>query len=158
MRARSGNVAAAVYGQILATSIVATLSEDHGITAGQLLFWVALTMLVFWIAHVYAEGVARRMDRDSDLGVAELWQLARDELPELTAALPAAVALFLGWVGVLSRDAAVTLAIVVGVLVLAGWGFVVARRSGMSPRGTVGAVAINGAFGLAIVGMKVWIH
>jgi hypothetical protein len=95
------NVAAAVYGQILVTSVVATLSEDHGISAGALLFWVLVTMLVFWVAHVYAEGVARRLDRDSDLTIAEVRDLAVDELPELLAALPAAGALLLGWIGVL---------------------------------------------------------
>jgi hypothetical protein len=157
MSTPKANVAAAVYGQILVTSIVATLSEDHGISAGGLLFWVVVTMLVFWVAHVYAEGVAWRLSRDRDLGVSELRELAVDELPELLAALPAAGALFLGWVGVLSREGAVDLAIGFGVALMAGWGFMIARRSGLSPLATVGAVTINGAFGLAIVGLKVLI-
>jgi hypothetical protein len=154
---RPENVTGAVYGQILVTTIVATLSEDHGISAGELLFWVVVTMLVFWIAHVYAEGVARRLERDRDLGLQELRELAVDELPELQACLPAVAALALGWLGVLSREAAVDLAIGLGVAVLAAWGFVIARRSGLSPARTLGAVLITGGFGLAIVGLKVLI-
>ena len=154
----SRNVTGAVYGQILVTAIVATLSEDEGISAGELLFWVVVTMLVFWLAHVYAEGVARRLDRDRDLGLPDLRELARDELPELYAALPAVAALTLGWIGALSTEVAADLAIGFGVAALAGWGFVIARRSRLSPKGTFASVAINGAFGLAIVALKVFIE
>jgi hypothetical protein len=154
----SRNVAAAVYGQLLVTALVATLSEDEGISSGQLLFWVVVTMLVFWLAHVYAEGVARRLERDRDLGAADVGDLLADELPELYAMLPALAALALGWIGALSRTAAVDLAIGIGVATLAATGFVIARRSRMSPGATVASVAINGAFGLAIVALKVFIE
>jgi len=154
----SRNVAAAVYGQILVTALVATLSEDEGISSGQLLFWVVVTMLVFWLAHVYAEGVARRLERDRDLAAADVGELLADELPELYAMLPALAALALGWIGVLSRTAAVDLAIGIGVATLAATGFVIARRSRMSPSATAASVAINGAFGLAIVALKVFIE
>jgi hypothetical protein len=156
---RTGHtVALAVYGQILATSLVATLSEDHEISAGQLLFWLAVTMVVFWIAHVYAEAVARRLARERALTVTDVGDLAREELPELVAALPPMAALALGAVGVLSRDAAVELAIGTGVLLLAAWGYVIARRSGLTAWGTAGSIALNATAGLAIVGMKIWIH
>jgi hypothetical protein len=151
------NAAAIVYGQILVTAIVATLSEDEGLSAGQLEFWVVVTMGVFWLAHVYAEGFARRLERDRDLGPADLRELARDELPELYPALPAVLALGLGWVGVLSTHTAANLAIGLGVAALAATGFVVARRSRLSPRATVTAVVVNAAFGLAIVALKVFI-
>jgi hypothetical protein len=153
----TANVSAAVYGQILVTAIVATLSEDESISSGQLLFWVVVTMLVFWLAHVYAEGVERRLGRESDLGMGEVRELVRDELPEVLVTLPALAALFLGWVDVLSLDAAADLAIAYGVVALAGWGYLIARRSRMSAWATLGSIAINGAFGLAIVALKVFI-
>lgn len=152
------NVAAAVYGQILVTALVATLSEDDSISIGSLLFWVAVTMLVFWLAHLYAEGVAVRLERERDLGLADVGELVRNELPELYATLPAVIVLALGWVGVLSRDAAIDIAIGAGVATLAGMGFVIARRSHLPPRATAVAVGVNGAFGLAIVALKVFTH
>jgi hypothetical protein len=158
MRRLRGNVAAAVYGQILATSLVATLSEDGGISSTELLFWLGLTMVVFWVAHVYAEAVARRLDRGRDLEVADIRELVTDELPELVAVLPPMAAIALGAVGLLERDTAVELAIALGVALLAAWGYVIARRTHLSPRATVGSVVLNGAIGLAIVGLKVWIH
>lgn len=151
------NVAAAVYGQILATSLVATLSEDHEISASQLLFWLAVTMVVFWLAHIYADGVARRLGRERDLDLAEIRALFKHDLPELMGAAPAMAALALGWIGVLSRETAVELAIGLGVVLLAGWGYVIARRARLSRWETAGSIVLNGAIGLAIVGMKVWI-
>ena len=152
------NVAAAVYGQILVTALVATLSEDETISAGQLLFWVVVTMLVFWIAHVYAAGVARRLELDHDLGVPDLKELIADELPELYPTLPAMLVLALGWVGVLSKETAAAVAIALGVATLAAMGYVVARRSKLDPRETVVSVVLNGSFGLAIVALKVFIE
>ena len=64
----------------------------------------------------------------------------------------------LGWLGLLSNRFAINLAIALGVAALFAWGFLIARRSGLSPLGTVGAVGLNGAFGLAIVALKVIVH
>ncbi|HKF79277.1 MAG TPA: hypothetical protein VKB17_00465 [Thermoleophilaceae bacterium] len=154
----SARVVGAVYGQILATAIVATLSEDSAASASEIFFGVAVAMLVFWLAHVYAEAVAVRLDRDQPLTVPEVWRVAVQEWPEAQAAIPALAALGLGWVGVLTRDAATDLAIALGVVALFGWGFLIARRSRLSPWGTAGAVALNGGFGLAIVALKVIVH
>jgi len=146
-----------VYGQIVVTALVATLSEDETISAGQLLFWVVVTMLVFWIAHLYAEGVARRLGLDRDLGLADLKALVADELPELYPTLPAMLVLALGWIGVLSKQAAADAAIALGVTTLAAMGYVIARRSRLPPRATIASVALNGGFGLAIVALKAFI-
>ena len=150
------SVSRAIYGTILVTSVVAYLSEDGGISDGELLYGVALTALVFWLAHVYAESVAERFARDSPLTWRDVREVAAREWPPMAqAAGPAVAALGLAWAGALSRDAAVDLAIGLGVAALFAWGYVIARRSQLSLPGTVGAVAINGAFGLAIVVLKV---
>jgi hypothetical protein len=151
------NVAPAIYGQILATALVATLSEDAGISAGELLFWFVMTMLVFWFAHVYSEAVAERFRRDRSLSWRDVRQVALRESPELSAAAPAAFVLALGWLGALSRGAAADLAIAVGVAALFAWGFVIARRSHLSPLAGAAAVAVTGAFGLAIVALKMFV-
>jgi hypothetical protein len=154
----TANVAGAIYGQLLATAVVATLSEDEEISAAETFSGVAVTVLVFWLAHVYAEGVAERLGRERGLGWPEVRSVAAREWPMAQAAVPTLVVLGLGWVGALSRDAAIDLAIVVGVAALVAWGFVIARRSRMSALGTVGAVALTGGLGLAIVVLKVAVH
>ena len=149
------SVSHAIYETILVTAVVASLSEDGGISEGELVYGVALTALVFGLAHIYAEAVAERYDRDRSLRWPDVRTVAVREWPPMAqAAAPALAALGLGWAGALSRDAAVDLAIGLGVAALCAWGFVIARRSRPSPAATVGAVAINGSFGLAIVVMK----
>jgi hypothetical protein len=152
---RSPALAGAIYGQILATAVLAGLSEDGGISSGELFAEVAVTTLVFWLAHVYAQALAERLTLSRGLRWSEVRGVAIEELPMVQAATPTLLALALGWAGALSRDTAVTLGIGLGVAGLTGWGFVIARRSGMSPFGTLGAVVLNAGFGLAIVALKV---
>ncbi len=151
-------VTGAIYGQILVTAIVATLSEEESISASDILVGVGVTMIVFWLAHVYARAVALRLERTQPLTVREVAGIAAVEWPLVQAAVPAVVFLVLGWAGALSRDAAIDLAVAAGVVALAGWGFLIARRSRMSVLGTIGAVGLNSSFGLAIVGLKIAVH
>jgi len=151
----TANVAGAIYGQVLVTAITASLTEEDEISTGETFAAVAVTVLVFWLAHIYARAVAERLSRQDDLGWAEVRGIAAREWPMAQAALPTLMVLALGWAGALSRDTSVELAIGVGVLSLVGWGFVIARRSRLSVLGTVGAVAVTGGFGVVIVLLKV---
>ena len=114
-------------------------------------------MVVFWLAHIYADGVARQLGRAGPGSRRDPCALqARSARADGSGAGDGALAL--GWIGVLSRETAVELAIGLGVVLLAGWGYVIARRARLSRWETAGSIALNGAIGLAIVGMKVWIH
>ena len=152
------NVAGAIYGQVLVTSFVAARSEAKSIDAGEVFAGLLFTMIVFWLAHTYADAVARRLRRGNPLTWREVWTIAKYEWPMLQAAVPSLLALGLGWAGAVSTLTAVRLAIGLGVLALLAWGFVIARASRLSTLATVGSVAVNGAFGLGIVGLKVLVH
>jgi hypothetical protein len=41
------------------------------------------------------------------------------------------------------------------VAALSGWGLIIARRSGLSPLGTLASMALTGGLGLAIVALKI---
>jgi hypothetical protein len=66
------NAARAIYGQVLVTSLVGALSEDSEIEAGYILLSVATTMLIFWLAHVYAEAMSRGLEAGRHLSWAEI--------------------------------------------------------------------------------------
>jgi hypothetical protein len=85
----------AIYGQILVTSFVAALSEVADVDAGEIFASLLATMLVFWLAHVYADAVAQRLEREDPLTWREVWNIAKYEWPGLQAAVPALVALSL---------------------------------------------------------------
>jgi hypothetical protein len=152
------NVAGAIYGQILVTSFVAALSEVVDVDAGEIFTSLLATMLVFWLAHIYADAVEQRLEREDPLTLGDLWSIARYEWPGLQAAVPALVALSLGWAGALSTLTAVRLALGLGVLALFAWGFVIARASRLSALATLGSVALNGGFGLGIVTLKLFVE
>jgi hypothetical protein len=76
----------------------------------------------------------------------------------MRAAIPPLVALALAWAGVVSERSGINLAMALGIVALLGWGWVIARRSNLSRLGTVGSVAVNGLFGLAIVALKIIVH
>lgn len=145
----------AIYGQVLAGSAVVALSR-HDERPMEIVGGVSATMLVFWVAHVYAETISRAVARDGRSGA--LRHLARQEWPMVQAALPAVVALTLAALGLWSRGTGVTIALALGVVELFGWGLAAGRRSGRSKGGALGAGLVCAAFGLLLIGLKVLIH
>jgi hypothetical protein len=160
--ARSGwlpaNASRAIYGQILVTSLVGALSEDSDIDAEYILVSVVATMLVFWLAHVYAEAMSRGLEAGRHLGWAEIRGLAAAEWPLVQAAFPTAIVLALGAIGVLSTETAVDIAIAVGVVALFSWGLAIGRASGSSWAAALFGAVISAGFGLVVVGLKGLVH
>jgi hypothetical protein len=151
-------IAEAIYGLILSTAVVAALSEDEEITAAELFAAVAVTALVFWLAHVYARWMASGLVNSRGLSLGEIRRAMRRQWPLVVGAFPALAALALGWVGLISLDTAVGLAIGAGVAALAGCGVVIARRRRLSPLATLAITAFSGALGLVMVALKIAIH
>src|ERR687887_632377 len=102
-------ISRAIYGQILVTAVVAALSEDPDAALGYLLLSAVTTEAVLWVAHVYAEVIARGIELRRRMERAELGAVFADEWPMLETAIPTIVILVLGIVGIFSRDTTVTL-------------------------------------------------
>jgi hypothetical protein len=161
-RARAGgrrpaDLSAAVYGQVLASSQVAALSLDEDLDSAAILLALTGTVLVFWLAHVYARAVADRVQRDAATR-GDIVAAIRFEWPVVEAAVPAAMALTLGIVGVLSTENAVLLAIGLGAVNLFVWGLAIGRRLSLGRAQTLGIATSNALFGLIVILMKVAIH
>jgi hypothetical protein len=152
------NVARAIYGQILVTSMVGALSEDSDIDAGYMLVSVGATMLVFWLAHAYAEAMSRGLEAGRHLRWDEVRASAVNEWPLVQATFPTAIVLALGAIGAYSTETAVDLAIAVGVVSLFGWGLAIGRASRSSWAVALAGAAISAAFGLVVVGLKAIVH
>jgi hypothetical protein len=148
----------AIYGQILAASLVVALSEDNELSAQQVLLWLLVTMVVFWLAHVYSDVIAARLERETAHLAVQIRSSLRMEWPVAQAALLPGLALALGWAGLWSTHTAIDLAIVLAVLQLTLWGLGLARARGLGLVGTAWVTTVNAAFGLALVGLKVFVH
>ena len=152
------NAARAIYGQILSTAVVATLSEDSEYSEFDVFLAVVISTLVFWIAHVYAESAAQRLNQQENLTLRQIAANGRSEGAMVLAAIPTALVLGLGAFEALNRDLTLDLAIALGVAELAGLGLIIARRSEMGLGGTIGSMLLTTSLGMLIVGLKTVVH
>ncbi len=135
-------------------AVIVGVSEDLTAPAALYLEAVAVSVLVFWSTHVYAEALIGRL-RDPQGGWRRLArESAKHEMPLLEAAAPPALALALGVLGAVPRHVAVGLALGLGVAELFGWGVAVGRRLGQNWPRAVSSGLVNAALGGALVGLK----
>ena len=152
----AANPRGAIYGTIIATSVIAAMAAS-GKSAALILTATATTLLVFWLAHVYADFVDRGL-RYANLDLKLLASIMGHELSMLAAPALSILFLLLGAVGVLDEPMAVRLALWNGVVQLVGWGIEVGHRRGQPWPASLLTGLINGAFGLVIIFLEVLLH
>jgi hypothetical protein len=148
---------AAVYGSVLATALLGAMREEHA-DARKLTLSLVGSMLVFWLAHAWSEIVGERVAAGRLFDPARIRQVARAEWPLVEAGAVPAAALALAWAGLWSRDLGVDLALAAAILQLVGWGAVAAHRTESRWPAAVLMGAVEGALGLAIVGLELLLH
>jgi hypothetical protein len=146
-----------IYGTIIVLSVLVAGSRAFPDDAGHIAALVAVTSAVFWLAHVYAHGLAHSVIHDEHLSLAELRRIARREGSIVEAAVPPLAALLLGSLGVFSAKTAVWVAFGLGLVVLAAQGVVFARVERLSWPSTLLLVAANLGLGVLLVGLKVFV-
>jgi hypothetical protein len=150
-------VAGAIYGTILATTVVAAIGSDPE-KLSRALTVVLVTSAVFYAAHVYSVVVGARMVARRHLTRSEVGAIARAEWPMLQSSLPVALPLLLGKLGWISEENATDVAMFVGIGALFVYGVLI----GIRERRGRGSIALNalivGSFGLLILLLKVLVH
>ena len=146
-----------IYGTIVVLSVVVAGAKAYPDGPGHVAALVAVTCLVFWIAHVYAHALGHSAALGEHLSLAELRRIGRREWSIVEAAVPSIVALLLGGIGLLEPRTAVWLAVALGLVVLGAQGIVFARVERLGLTATVGVVALNLSLGVLLVGLKLLI-
>jgi hypothetical protein len=144
-----------VYGTIVVLAVIVGGAKAYPDGPGHVAALVAITMGVFWLAHVYAHALARSVTADVHLSRRELAHIARHEAALLEAGVPPTLTLLLGWLGILDAKTSLWAALGVGIAVLAVTGLAFGRAERLSTLATIGVVAANLALGLVLVAMKV---
>jgi len=146
--------AGAIYGSLLAASVVAGTSPGHEpAPTGQLIVLLLATGAVFWLAHVYAAVVGER-SADGFLSLERYRAAAKREWPIMQAAVPPAAAAGLGALLGLPDASAAWLALGVAVGSQLAWALYVAARAGATRRGMVASGLVYLVLGLLIVALK----
>jgi hypothetical protein len=116
---------------------------------------VAGTVVVLWLAHVYAHGLGESIQLGRRLDRTEFASVARREFAIPLAAVAPVVAIAFGAAGVFRETTAVWLALAIGLFTLAVQGWRYARLEELTRWGGVVSVAVNLGLGLFIVALKV---
>ena len=143
-----------IYGTIVMLAVLVAGAKAYPTAPGKIAALVAITSVVFWLAHVYAHSLAQSVARDEHLSLAEVRRIARHEGAIVEAALPSLGALMLGALGLISTRAAVWIAFGLGLAVLAVQGVVFARVERLGRLGTLTVVTANLGLGVLLVGLK----
>lgn len=154
----------AVYGVVTISGLLVIVANQSDAGTTDALVKVLATIVVFWLAHVYAGTVAHLGDAH------DFEQLSRDRFLRalgkslahswgmLLVALVPAIMLTLGVLGLLSHEAAIwaTLWLDVALLGVLGYFGVAGWTRRLWPR-LVGA-AVTAALGVVLILLKAWIH
>ncbi len=143
-----------IYGTIVALAVLVAGARAFPQEAGHIAVLVVATMVVFWLAHVYAHALGRSVARDRRLTLVELRDLARHEWAIVEAALLPAIPLLLAAIGLVATSVAVWLALGTGLAVLAAEGLLFARVERLGWLGTVAVVSANLSLGALLIALK----
>jgi len=143
----------AVYGSLLAASVVAGVGTLGSYPRLELVLLLLCTGVVFWAAHVFARLFGVRMAQEPG-SREEVRRVCADERPILEAAVPPAVAVAISPLFGLGVEGAAWLALGVALAGQVGWAALAAVRAGASPRLTLVASAANLLLGAVIVIFK----
>jgi hypothetical protein len=146
-----------IYGTIVALSVVIAGAKAYPDGPGHVAALVAVTCLVFWVAHVYAHSLGHSAAVGEHLSLQELRRIGRREWSIVEAAVPPVAALVLGAVGLLEPRTAVWLAVALGLVVLGAQGLIFARVERLGALATLGVVSANLGLGVVLVGLKLLI-
>jgi hypothetical protein len=144
-----------VYGTIIVLAVIAASAKAYPTSPEHVIAVVAITTVVFWLAHVYAHGLGHAVNSGEHLTLAELRHIARHEAALVEAALPCLIPIVLAAFGVLKPATAYWIAFFIGLAVLVFNGWLFARSERMGALGTILVVTLNLALGLILVAMKI---
>jgi hypothetical protein len=148
-------ISGSVYGTIIVMSILSAGAESYEHRLWRLVVIAAASVVVLWLAHVYAHGLEESLKLGRRATVAELSSIARREYSVVVAAIPLLAAVALGAAGVLKERTAVQLALWLGVAALTSQGIRYAQLERLGRSATFITVSLNLAIGLGLVALEV---
>lgn len=154
----SRNPASAVYGTVLAGSLIAVEGARDDVDVLQLVAVVLVTQCVYWLAHTYSELVGGRISTGQRPRRGQVSHLLAEEWPLVSASFePLAVLVIARALGA-SADAAVLAALWAGALMLAGWALLAGRRARLRRPELLLYVVLSAGFGAVLVLLKAVLH
>jgi hypothetical protein len=144
--------APAIYGGLLVTALIAVQWRSDAI-AELVAVSILVSVGVFWMTHVWAEVVDHRVS--GPVSRDQVGRLAWAEAPMLTAAVPPVLTLTFARLAGIPVEHAISLALVVSIVQLFLWGLAIGRALDRGWGIALLTAAVECAFGMLLVGLKV---
>jgi hypothetical protein len=151
------NVAMAIYGLILGSSIIAAAGADHPRQAGLVEIYLCVTALVFYLAHVYARVLGAWIEGEPP-SVLRVRKELSQEWPMVRAQLLPAAVLLLGALSVISSRWAISLAMGVALAELMLGVIFACRKAGATRMQATVSISAGAIFALIVVFLKIFVH
>jgi hypothetical protein len=158
--AATSNPAGSIYGTIVATSVIA-IEGALSPSLGDLIGTDLTTVLVYWLAHVYASFVASGQSDEQREHLSGPRRLARIMGHEWSVVAGSFLPLLAVLIGGLFTDDVATAALVglwAGVALLYGWGFAASRAAGRDRPASFAYGLVAALFGVTVITMRVLLH
>jgi hypothetical protein len=153
----SRNVAGAIYGLILGSSVIVAAATDHPRQVGLVEVYLCVTAVVFYLAHVYARVIGLWIEGEPPTLAAIRHELHR-ERPMVAAQLLPALLLLLGVVGILGGRVAITLAFVAALAELMAGVSYACIRAQATPRQAAFSIGTAALFATIVILLKIFVH
>jgi hypothetical protein len=151
------SLSSAVYGTIAVGALLAAETaqrENYAETIGAL----ALTIVLYWIAHAYASSATRRLREQEHLTAKGFAKAMVEQAPILAGALAPLVMLVIFAIAGASLGHAVTAGIWTAAATIAGIEVTAALRAGAEGFELLAQIAIGVLLGLLVIALKLILH
>ena len=145
-----------MYGIVLVTALIGVGWDDE--TDLEVLIFVVGTVIVFWLAHIYAAVVASRAARPPVVLRVALVHGIRHTYGMLVAMLVPALLLWLAVVDLVEEYTAYYLALGSGIVLLALIGYANAARNGSTWPWRIAGILSTTALGLLVIVLSILVH
>ncbi len=151
------NLTAAIYGTLIIGALLAAESAEHE-TYSETVVAVLITLLLYWLAHSYAEFTSRRLQEGRPIRIGDLVRTMGLELPVVIGAAVPLLALLIEWALDVKLTTAVTVAVWVSVVTIVVTEIVAGLRARQSGRDLAFQATLGALLGFLIIVLKRVLH
>jgi len=146
-----------IYGTITVAALLAAESarqETYGETVGA----VAIALLLYWVAHSYAEFTGERVGSSEPFTYQGLVRTATRQLAVLLGAALPLVAILICWIVGATLNTAVSVGIWTSVAIVIGTEVAIGVRAELTGRELIIQTSVGALLGLLVVALRVLLH
>lgn len=151
------NFARVVYGTIVVAALLAAESARRE-TYAKTVIAVVIAILLYWVAHSYAESAAHRIDSRTRLNTEQLVRSMLHEAPILTGAAFPLLALLLSWAAGATLTEAVSAALWTAAGIIVVFELVAGVRAELTGSELLVQTLVGAALGCVVIGLKLILH